>query len=165
MHGSAAFVLRWELTHHLVDLTHQPNAVVNLSHLLAVGSNEIRPSPDLLLGFLLLQEILLHSHLIVWDQPSLPKETIQRIRPVKDPGRDNGVVVIFTQYFWSIVLPDPLSDTVIFSVDVTEVGILKDPVVTPRLGFTVLFKKADYLPFLYPVCQKLRRRIISSTDL
>lgn len=86
-------------------------------------------------------------------------------RPVKDTGCNNRNFIVFAEDTWSIVFPDPFRNSIIFSVNVTEVGPLKYRVVTPRSGITSFFTATDSLPFTYPIGQKLRPCIVASIDL
>jgi hypothetical protein len=86
-------------------------------------------------------------------------------RPVKDTGCNNRNFIVLPEDTWSIIFSDPSRNTIIFSVNVTEVGLLKYRVVTPRLGISSFFFGTDSLPFRYPIGQQLRPRIISSIDL
>jgi hypothetical protein len=61
-----------------------------------------------------------------------PLDSFKGGRPVEETGCNNRKLIVVSEESWSIVLPDPSSNSIVFSVNVAEIRPLKYMVRGPR---------------------------------
>ncbi len=94
-----------------------------------------------------------------------PLNVFQGRGPVEETGCNNRKFILVSEDSWSIIFPDPSSNSIVFPVNVAEIRPLKYIVIGPRTFSPCFFELTYLFPFLYPISEQLLPCISLSIDL
>lgn len=80
-----------------------------------------------------------------------PFDVLQGGRPVEETGCNNRKFIGVSEDSWSIIFPDPSSNSIVLSVNVAEIRPLKYMVSTPRTFSPCFFELTYLLPLVDPI--------------